>query len=59
MGMALAEAKRIGLERVRLTVLDDNPVSRHIVESNGGVWLRDFVARTGETYHLFEIDLAP
>jgi predicted acetyltransferase len=57
LGLALAEAQRIGLERVRLTVLDDNPTSRRIIEMNGAVWLRGFVARTGEACHLFEIDV--
>jgi predicted acetyltransferase len=59
MRLALAEAKRIGLQKVRLTVLGDNPTSRRIIEMNGGVRLRDFVSRTGESYHLFEVDLAP
>jgi predicted acetyltransferase len=58
MRFALKEAKRIGLHEVRLTVLDDNPVSRHIIKSNGGVWVKDFVCRRGERYHLFRIDLA-
>ncbi len=59
MRLALAEARRIGLHHVRLTVLDDNPTSRHIIESHGAVWLRDFVCAQGRRYHLFEIDLAP
>lgn len=57
MGLALAEAKRIGLEKVRLTVTDDNPTSHYIIESHGGVWLQDFVCRKGERYHLFEVEL--
>jgi predicted acetyltransferase len=57
LGLALAEAKRIGLEKVRLTVDDDNPTSRHIVESHGGIWLRDFVRTTGVCTRLFEITL--
>lgn len=59
MGLALAEARRIGLDRVRLTVTEDNPVSRHIVESHGAVWLSDFVCKQGETYHLYEVVLTP
>jgi predicted acetyltransferase len=58
MGLTLAEAKRIGLDRARLTVLEGDPASKHIIQGHGGVWVRDFIARTGETYHLFEIDLA-
>jgi predicted acetyltransferase len=57
MRLALAEAKRIGLDKVRLTVLDDNPISRRIIETSSGVWLADFTTQKGETYHLFEIRL--
>jgi predicted acetyltransferase len=57
MGLALAEAKHIGLEKVRLTVDDDNPVSRHIIERHGADWVRDFVCRQGRRVHLFEIML--
>jgi predicted acetyltransferase len=57
MSLALAEAKRIGLDRVRLIVTDDNPASRHVIESLGAVWLQDVTCRQGETYHLYEIDL--
>jgi RimJ/RimL family protein N-acetyltransferase len=55
--LVLVEARRIGLERVRLTVTDDNPTSRHIVEKAGGVLAGEFTARTGELYRLFEITL--
>lgn len=57
MGMALDEARRLGLGRVRLTVLSDNPASKHIIESHGGAWLADFVCAKGETYHLYEVNL--
>jgi predicted acetyltransferase len=57
MGLALAEARRIGLDRVRLTCLADSPVSEHIIRSAGAVWLQDFVCRKGEHYCLFEISL--
>jgi predicted acetyltransferase len=57
MGLALAEARRIGLDRVRLTCLADSPASKHIIESAGAVWLQDFVCRKGEHYRLFEISL--
>jgi predicted acetyltransferase len=57
MGLALAEAKRIGLDKVRLMVVDDNPVSRHIIEAHGAIWLRDFVCKQGERYHLYEVEL--
>jgi predicted acetyltransferase len=55
--LVLDEASRIGLERVRLTVTDDNPTSRHIVEGAGGRLVAEFTARTGELYRLFEISL--
>jgi predicted acetyltransferase len=57
MGLVLDEARRIGLERVRLTCTDDNPASRHIIESHGAVLLGDFISRRGERYHLFEISV--
>ena len=52
----LDEARRIGLQRVRLTVTDDNPASRHI-EDAGGQLVGEFIASTGELYRLFEISL--
>ena len=55
LALVLAEARRIGLERVRLTVTEDNPTSRHIVEGAGGQLVAEFTARTGELYRLFEI----
>jgi predicted acetyltransferase len=58
--LVLDEARRIGLERVRLTVDDNNPASRHIVEGAGGVLVGEFMSRaTGEPCRLFEIDLNP
>jgi predicted acetyltransferase len=57
LGLALAEAKRIGLKTARLTVEDDNPTSHRIIESHGAVYLRDFVSTKGVRYHLFEITL--
>jgi predicted acetyltransferase len=57
-GLALAEAKRIGLSAVRVTVLSDNPVSRHVIESHGAQWVADFVTAKGETYSLLSIDLS-
>lgn len=56
-GLALEEAKRIGLNKVRATVLSNNPTSRHIIESHNARWLADFVCKKGETYSLFEVDL--
>jgi len=53
------EVRRIGLPHVRLTVKDDNPTSRHIVEGAGGILVGEFMARTGELYRLFEIALGP
>jgi predicted acetyltransferase len=55
MGLALTEARRIGLEKVRLTCVDDKPASRLIIESHGGVLVRDFICKKGERYHLFEV----
>jgi predicted acetyltransferase len=57
MTLALAEAKRIGLKNVRLTCLADDLVSKHIIQSNGAIWLRDFHSKKGEWYHLFEVTL--
>ena len=55
MTLVLAEAKRIGLQKVRLTCKDDDPVSRHIMESHGAVLVGDFICARGERYHLLEI----
>jgi predicted acetyltransferase len=55
--LILIDARRIGLQRVRLTVTDDNPTSRHIVQGAGGQLVGEFTARTGELYRLFEISL--
>jgi predicted acetyltransferase len=59
LGLALAEARRIGLERVRISCLRDHAVSRRIILGTGAVWIQDFVCAQGRRYHLFEIDLAP
>jgi predicted acetyltransferase len=58
MALALREAHRIGLDRVRLTVEDENKISRHIIESSGGRLLAEFVSTVGQKYQLFEIALA-
>jgi predicted acetyltransferase len=55
--LLLDEARRIGLDRARLTVADDNPTSRHIIEDAGGQLVAEFTARTGELYRLFEVSL--
>jgi predicted acetyltransferase len=57
LGLVLDEARRIGLQAVRLTVTDNNPTSRHIIEGAGGQLVGEFTARTGELYRLFEISL--
>jgi predicted acetyltransferase len=57
MDLALAEARRIGLAKVRLTCVDTDPASRHIIESFGAVWLGDFICKQGVRYHLLEIAL--
>jgi predicted acetyltransferase len=55
--LVVDEARRIGLNRVRLTVMEDNATSRHLIEDAGGVLVGEFTARTGELYRLFEISL--
>jgi predicted acetyltransferase len=57
MGLVLDEARRIGLTAVRLTVDDDNPASRHIIESHGAVWLGKFARGDGLSCDLFEVSL--
>jgi predicted acetyltransferase len=57
LALVLVEARRIGLQRVRLTVEDSNPTSRHIVESAGGQLVGEFATTTGELCRLFEITL--
>jgi predicted acetyltransferase len=47
--LILDEARHIGLDRVRLTVDDNKPAPRHIVEGAGGVLVGEFMSRaTGE-----------
>jgi predicted acetyltransferase len=54
----LDEARRIGLDCVRLTVDDANTISRRIVEGAGGVLVGEFISRaTNEPCRLFEIRL--
>ena len=38
--LALLEAKKIGLEKVLITCLDDNIASAKVIENNGGVFER-------------------
>jgi predicted acetyltransferase len=57
MALALREARRIGLDRVRLTVEDENKTSRHIIENSGGRLVGEFVSTVGQKYQLFEISL--
>lgn len=44
LGLLLPEARAEGLTYVELTVQPDNLSSRHVIESNGGVLLEEFVA---------------
>jgi predicted acetyltransferase len=55
LALALIEARRIGLERVRLTVGAENLASKRIIENNGGRWVADF--RSWGHIHLYEISL--
>jgi predicted acetyltransferase len=55
MGLALAEAKRLGLGKVRIAVDDDNPISRHIIELHGATWVATFPREGGVDTHLFEV----
>jgi predicted acetyltransferase len=58
LAFALIEAKRIGLERVRLTCAADNPASRRIIEAHGGHGIEEFVSKRGETFLLLEVSLS-
>jgi predicted acetyltransferase len=53
--LVVDEARRIGLDRVRLTVTSTNPTSRHIIQGAGGQLVGEFVSRTGKLYRLFEV----
>jgi predicted acetyltransferase len=55
MGLALAEAERMGLGKLLIAVDDDNPASRHIIESHGAVWVAKFPREGGADTHLFEV----
>jgi predicted acetyltransferase len=58
--LVLDEARRLGMQSVRLTVDDSNPTSRHVIEGAGGVLIGEFVLpATGEPRRLFEIRLDP
>jgi predicted acetyltransferase len=57
LALALIEARRISLQHVRLTVKNDNPRSRHIIEGAGGLLVGEFTSRAGELYRLFVIRL--
>ncbi len=51
--LLLVEAKKIALDKVLLSVSENNPASIKVIEKNGGV-----LAKTGEDYLLYEINLA-
>jgi predicted acetyltransferase len=56
LGLALQEAKRLGLDRVRLTVREDNPISRHIIaDVYGAQHIGTFTDTKGAAHELFEI----
>jgi predicted acetyltransferase len=57
LGLVLIEARRIGLEHVRLTVEDSNFASRRIVEAHGGVLVGRFTESDGAAVGLYEVRL--
>lgn len=42
-----------------MLVEEDNPTSRHIIESHGAVWVQELVDKKGVRCHLYEVVLAP
>lgn len=58
--LLLPEARARGLDYVELTALEENAASRHVIEANGGVFVKTFEKSPhlggGETL-LFRIDL--
>jgi predicted acetyltransferase len=41
LALGLAEAKKIGLEEISITCLEDNIGSKKIIEANGGIFVED------------------
>jgi len=57
LGLVLPEARRRGLERVRLTVDSDNLPSIKVIERNGGVFSGEAISgRTGKSIRQYWID---
>lgn len=56
LALALAEAKRIGLEKVRLTCAINNLASKRIIESNGGDFVAIVRSDSGEKFLIYDIN---
>jgi predicted acetyltransferase len=56
--LTLAEARKLGLERVLLTVHSDNTPSLRLIETNGGVLEDERIDEAGVPYRRYWIDLA-
>jgi len=54
--LALAEAKKLGIDRVRVTCNIENDASRRVIEKNGGVFDNEYHDEGGETILCFWID---
>lgn len=59
LALTLIEARRLGLNRVLLTVDSDNEPSIHVIERNAGVMQEECIDETtGRLHRLYWIDLA-
>jgi predicted acetyltransferase len=57
LALALVEARRIGLEAVRIGAAVSNVASTRIIRANGGVLVAEVVAGDGEPIRLYEVRL--
>lgn len=55
--LVLVEAKKLGFEKVLLSVSEHNPASIKVIEKNGGVLIKTGVTVAGEDYRLYEITI--
>jgi predicted acetyltransferase len=58
LSLTLIEARKLGIERVLLTVDSDNRPSIRVIEHNGGVMEDERVDAEGDPYRRYWIDLA-